>query len=299
MMKASMALHCGLAKTIAIVHGNNQRSAESAFGGPSVSINNSPWNYSYWSPWGLTSQGALYAMLWNRYMHVCGGKETDLGAVAVAQRKFAMMNPLAIMRKPLSIDDYAQSRYITWPLHLYDYCLVNDDAHAMIVTTRDNAKNLHLKHPPVYLMNFSKADANIKATSMAPRLKDFYHTHHKRVADDLYGVTGLNAGDIDAFYQYDSFSVHIPLGLEGFGFCPYFQGLKFIQNGTIEPGGKIPVNTNGGHLSDSYTQGWTHQQEIIKQLRGEAGERQVPNMKYALYNGDATGKVNTLIYRRD
>lgn len=298
MMQASLALHAGLANCIAIVQGNNQRSVGTAFGGPNAS-GAGQWEYAYWSPWGLTSQGSLYAMMWHRYMYQTGATEADLGAVAIAERKAASMNPLAVMKKPLTLDEYKQSRYITWPLHLYDYCIINDAGHSLIVTTPDIAKNLKLKHPPVYLQNFCKADSMKDSTILKPRLKDFYHPNQKLAADQLFEVTGLNRGDVDAVEMYDSFSVHVPISLEGFGFCPIGQGAKFIQNGTIEIGGKLPVNTGGGHLSESYQQGWTQQLEAVKQLRGEAGERQVHGAKHIIYTSSDQGKIDALMYRRD
>ena len=297
MISAALALHAGLADYIAIVQGNNQRSAAVQYGGPEAMGGGMVWAYIYWSPWGLTSQGGLYALMFHRHMHEYGTTEQQLGAVAVAQRKAALLNPNAVMRKPLSIDEYIQSRYICWPLHLYDYCLINDGATAIIVTTPDNAKKLN--KPPVYLSGWGKADANVDETTLRPRIKDFYRPWHKLTIEQVYPMAGINQGDIDSLEVYDSFSCHIPFALEGYGFCPVGQGGKFIQDGAIEIGGKLPVNTSGGMLSETYMRGWNHQIEAVRQLRGECGERQVDNCKYIQYVGDAVGKVTTLVYRRD
>lgn len=294
-VKAALAIHAGVADCIALVYGNDQRTAGTAYGGPNAMGGERHLAYVYYAPWGLTSQGALYAMLANRYLHVTGLTERDLGQVAVTQRRFAQLNPTAIMRKPFTLDDYMAARYICEPLRLYDYCLVNDGGVALIVTTADHA--LNLRRPAVLLSGIGRSDHNRDATSLRPRLAQFYRPAQQQAADQVYAMSGLGPADVDVLQVYDSFSVHVPLALEGFGFCAEGDIGKLLRSGDIGPGGRLPVNTSGGHLSGSYMQGWNHVAECVRQARGEAGAAQVADARTAQYVSDVAGKVTSLIFR--
>src|SRR5262249_30614322 len=131
--QACMAIECGFAEVVALVYGNDQRSAGTQYGGPEAMGGDAFLSYVYHAPWGLTSQGALYAMLFERYCQTEGFDRADLGHVAVAERSWAALNPNAIMRQPITLADYAASRYIVEPLRLFDYCLINDGGVALII----------------------------------------------------------------------------------------------------------------------------------------------------------------------
>jgi len=111
-------------------------------------------------------------------------------------------------------------------------------------------------------------------------------------------MVGFGPKDVDALMVYDSFSCHVPLALEGFGFCDEGNASGFIARTGIGPGGKLPVNTGGGHLSESYMQGWNHQIEAVRQIRGEAGDRQIERCRNVQYASDVAGKVVSLMYER-
>lgn len=292
---ATTAIHAGLAECVALVYGNAQRSAGTPYGGPGAAA--SFLAYVYYAPWGLTSQGALYAMLASRYMALTGFTVDDLGEIVTAQRRHAQLNPNAVMRKPLSLPDYRASRLICEPLRLYDYCLINDGGVCLIVTTVDRARTLPTR--PVLISGVGRTDMDCEATSLQPRLEHFYRPGQRAAAAQVYEMAGVGPEDIDLLQVYDSFSVHVVLALEGFGFAPEGEVAGFVRDGGIGPGGRLPVNTSGGHLSDSYMQGWNHQAEAVRQLRGEAGDRQVPDARLAQYVSDAAGKVATIVYRRD
>ncbi len=147
-IEACMAIKSGLAHTVALVYGNDQRSAAIQYGGPEAMGGNMFLSYIYHAPWGYTSQGALYAMMFRRFMEVTGCTEAQLGEVAVAQRLAASLTPHALMKKRITIEEYLASRYICEPLHLFDYCLINDGGVALIVTEASRAKKLG-KKPPV------------------------------------------------------------------------------------------------------------------------------------------------------
>jgi acetyl-CoA acetyltransferase len=297
-MSAVTAIHAGLAECIALVYGNDQRTGGTAYGGPQAMGGERYLAYVYYGPWGLTSQGALYALTTSRYMHLTGLRPEDLGEVVIAQRRFATLNANAIMRKPLTMEDYLASRLVAEPLRLFDYCLVNDGGVAMIVTTAERARRLR-GHTPVLVSGIGRTDLNSDATSLRPRLIDFYHSAHRRAAAQAAEMSGFGPDDVDLVQIYDSFSVHIPISLEGFGFCAEGDAPSLLRDGGLGPGGKLPVNTSGGHLSESYMQGWNHQVEIVRQLRHEAGERQVAGARVAQYIADPAGKVQTILYRRE
>jgi acetyl-CoA acetyltransferase len=296
LMQAAMVIQGGAAECIALVYGNNQRTRGTQYGGAQADGGDRYLAYTYYAPWGMTSQGALYALMTQRYMALHGLSSRELGDIAIAQRRFAQLNENAIMRQPLTRDQYLQARYICEPLRLYDYCLVNDGGVALIVMSTKRAKALG--GHAVELAGFGRSDMNIDATSLKPRLVDFYHQAHQQAASDVFNNAGVGPKDISLAQIYDSFSAHVLFALEGFGYCELGQAGRFIADGQIGPGGRLPVNTSGGHLSESYMQGWNHQVELVRQLRGQAGARQVQLARWGHYMSDIAGKVATIIYRR-
>lgn len=291
-----LAIASGLAECVALVYGNDQRSAGTAYGGPQAIGGDAHLSYVYYAPWGMTSQGALYGIMTRRYMETTGFTEAELGEVAVAERRFAGLNPRAIMRKPITLEDYLSAAYIAEPLRLYDYCLINDGGVSLILTTAERARAL--PQPVVSIAALARADENIDATSLRPRLVNFYHRGHEIARGDLYEMAGVGPGDMDALEVYDSFSCHVVYALEGFGFCAPGEVGPFLREQGIGPGGKLPTNTSGGHLSETYMQGWNHQVEAVRQARGQAGDHQVPNARHVQYVSDVAGKTLSVIYRR-
>ncbi|CDY78504.1 putative thiolase [Caballeronia glathei] len=294
--QALTAIETGLAETVALVYGNDQRSAQIQYGGPQAMGGDAFLSYVYHAPWGLTSQGALYALTFQAWKHARGFDEVDLGHIAVAQRAWASMNPNAVMKKRITLDDYREARYICEPLRLFDYCMINDGGVALIVTTAERAKRL--AKPPVYVQGLGRRDLNVGATSLEPRLTEFYLPAQQDCARQAYDMAGFGPSDMDLFQVYDSFSVHVPLALEGYGYCEVGGAGRFLREEGIGPGGRLPTNTSGGHLSETYMQGWAHQIECVRQLRGECGERQVPECRHAHYTSDVAGKAVSIIYSR-
>ena len=294
--QAVMAIKSGMAEVVALVYGNDQRSAAVQYGGPEAMGGGSFLSYVYHSPWGLTSQGALYALMFQRYKQLHGIADSDLGQVAVGQRQWASLNPNAIMRnKPLSLEDYLAAPYIAEPLRMNDYCLINDGGVALIVMEASRARRLgHNK--AVTIHGLGRSDLNHNATSLGPRLMDFYLPAQRGAAEQVYAAAGIGPKDIDALLVYDSFSPHIFFALEGFGFCKPGEAARFIADNGIGVGGKLPVNTHGGHISESYMQGWNHQIEAVRQARGNEGKRQVPGCRYVQYVSDVAGKAMSIIY---
>ncbi|MCF3933728.1 thiolase family protein [Acuticoccus sp. M5D2P5] len=294
-LSAVQAIETGMAEVVALVYGNDQRSVGTQYGGPQAMGGDAFLSYVYHAPWGLTSQGALYALMFQRFRALYGFEESDLGHVAVAQRASAQHNPNAIMQgRPISLEDYLGSRYICEPLHLFDYCLINDGGVALIIAEAERARAITDR--PVYIDAVGRYDLNENATTLEPRLTEFYRPAQQKVAEQVFNRAGIGPDDVDVFQVYDSFSVHVPLALEGYGYCPVGGAGKFLRESGIGLDGKLPTNTSGGHLSETYMQGWNHQVEAVRQLRGGCGSRQVEGARYVHYSSDVAGKAMSIIY---
>jgi acetyl-CoA acetyltransferase len=179
---AAYAIDAGAVDCVALVHGNDQRSRRVAYGGPGASYGDQFLSYVYYEPWGLTSQGALYALVAQRYLLEFGHDETMLAEVAVAQRMHALLNPNAVMREPLTAEDYLASRHIVEPLRLFDYTLVNDGGVALVMASREFAECQGLLDRAVQICGLGRSDLNVGATSLEPRLVDYYHPAHTQAA---------------------------------------------------------------------------------------------------------------------
>ncbi|GGE50179.1 hypothetical protein GCM10011360_41500 [Primorskyibacter flagellatus] len=295
-IQACMAIKSGLAEVVALVYGNNQRSGKVNYGGSNAAGGQSFLSYVYHAPWGFTSQGALYAMMFQRYMEETGLTSAQLGQVAVAQREAASLNPGAVMQERITTQDYLDSRFVCEPLHLFDYCLINDGGVALIIAEAERAKSI--RPDPVMIHGVGRYDLNSGATSLEPRLTDYYLPAQQKVAEQVFNMAGVGPEDMSSAQVYDSFSCHIPLALEGYGYCPPGGAGQFLEEGHHRLGGRLPVNTSGGHLSESYMQGWAHQVEAVRQLRGQCGARQVPGCNYVHYSSDVAGKAVSIIYGR-
>jgi len=245
---------------------------------------------------GMTSPGAGAALVARKYFARFGATSRQLAAVAVAFRKHAALNPAAIMREPITVDDHQNSRFVCEPLHLLDYCLINDGAACVIVTTSERARDL--KKPPVYLSGLQGLPAGREEfiwTYPGFGVSQQAGFDHKPGLQPVYQMAEVTPKDIDALFTYDAFSILVWTALERFGFCGQGEAATFTQAGGIELGGALPMNTNGGLLSEAHIMGWNHQVEIVRQLRGECGKRQVADaqvMQWANAYGDS------LIYRK-
>lgn len=295
-IQACMAINAGLAEVVALVYGNNQRSGGINYGGDNAAGGASFLSYVYHAPWGFTSQGALYAMMFRRYMEETGLTSAELAEVAVAQRLHSSLNPNALMQKRITVQDYLDSAFVCEPLHLFDYCLINDGGVALIICEAERAKKI--RKDPVMIHGVGRYDLNKGATSLEPRLTNYYLPAQRAVAEQVFNAAGVGPADISSLQVYDSFSCHIPLALEGYGYCNVGEAGRFMREHGISLAQGLPVNTSGGHLSESYMQGWAHQVEAVRQLRGECGDRQVPDCNYVHYSSDVAGKAVSIIYGR-
>jgi len=244
--------------------------------------------------YGMFGVAAGYAMIAQRYMHEYGITSRQLGAVAVAFRKHASLNPIAQMRELFTIEDHQDSRWVVEPLHLLDCCLVSDGGRALIVTSAERARNL--KQPPVYIMGMGQGHPfNDYLQRQA-----LTETGTEQSGKTAFAMAGIKPKDVDVCAIYDSFSFVVPMQLEDLGFCGKGEGGAFAEEGRIALGGELPTNTSGGLLSEVYIQGWVGPHEGVRQLRGDCSERQVPGAEIALVtsSGGVLSTHATLILRR-
>jgi len=268
---AAMAINSGFARTVLLTYGTTARSERIGFSRP---IGGS----SYWAALsGFLHVAGPAAMAMRRHMHLYGTTEEQLGWVSVAQREWAQRNPRAVFRHDMSIEDYLAMPYIVEPLRRPDLTVISDGGVAMVVTSSERARDLAQK--PVNVLGMAQQSAIRNEQNedklMRPWLGD--------IARDVYQTSGTAPGDVDIAYLQDGTSVWVLQMLEAYGFCAPGEAGPFLTEGNTRPGGSLPVNTNGGQLSESYTHNWMHLYEAVTQLRGQAGDRQVAGAEVALH----------------
>ena len=266
---AAAAIRAGYCDTVLITHGQAGRSTRA----PVPPDRNLP-VAQYETPYGMIGQPINYAMACTRYMHEYGEERTRqaLAEIAVSTRRWANLNPVAYMHAtPMSFDDYHNSRWVAWPFHLFDCCLVTDSGAAIIVTTAEKARNC--RKAPVWVLGAAEGhDHNL--ISFMP---DHTATWARKTGPRALERAGLTHADIDHTMIYDSFTYTTLVTLESLGFCAPGEGPDFVADQRTAPGGDFPLNTNGGGLSYSHPgmYGSFLLVEAVRQLRGECGDRQV------------------------
>ncbi len=269
---AAMAVETGMATNVACIFGDAAKTQRSRFADPSGWVDP-------WAIWGMTGAAANSAIAASRHMALFGTTSAQLGEVAVACRRHASMNPDAVMRTPITIEDHQNSRWIVEPLHLLDCCLISDGGVCIIVSSAERARDA--KQPPVLITGMGQA-----YTAETLEQEDWWYVPHQKTAlARAFGMAGLGPKDIDVAQLYDNFTISVLLWLEHAGFCGKGEAGAFVEGGRIQLGGELPVNTAGGHLSESYMEGWLHIVEGVRQLRGACGNRQVPDAEVTLVTG--------------
>ena len=275
---AVAAIQAGLCEVALITYGSIQRSRRSRALGASGPVR---LTQQYEAPYGMPLPIGAYAMAARRHMHLYGTTPEQLAQVAVSTREWAMLNPDAKMRNPLTINDVLASPLIVDPLHLLDCCLVTDGAGAIVVTSAERAKDL--RREPVLVLGHGTAHTHATVSNMQ-HLTLPSSTDSGRRAFEMAGVT---PADIDVAELYDSFTITPILSLETLGFCGPGEGGPFVVDRGTGPGGTFPMNTTGGGLSFCHPGmfGIFLLIEAVRQLRAEAGDRQVADVQLALAHG--------------
>ncbi|MCF3945413.1 thiolase [Acidiphilium iwatense] len=275
LLQAALALDAGLCDVALICYGSNQRTAS----GRLVSMSETQWHEAPYRP---RHPITAYALAASRHMHLYGTTRAMLAEVAVAARQWANWNPDAFARGKLSREDVLSSRMISDPLTKYDCCLVTDGGGACVMVRADRARDL--KRKPAFLLGAAGAHSHRSIAQM----RDLTVTAAAESGPRAFEMAGLALGDVDLVMLYDAFTINTILFLEDLGFCPKGEGGRFVQDGAIAPGGRLAVNTNGGGLSCVHPgmYGMFLIIEAVTQLRGDAGERQLPRCEVALCHGN-------------
>jgi len=291
---AAAAIRAGYARTVLITHGESGRSRVGASGFPR---GGSSIMGQFEAPYGTAGPTTAFTIPVLRYMKEYGLTHEQLAYVAVAQRKWASRNPRAMFRDLITVDDVLASRLVAWPFHLLECCLVTDGGGALVVTSADRAGEF--PKPAVHVLGTGEASE----TPIISQMADFTESQAFRLAGQAaFAEAGITTADVKHLMIYDAFA-HVPIyGLEALGFTAKGDAGPFIADGNTEPGGRLPLNTNGGGLSYTHTgmYGMFAIQEGVRQIRGEA-PAQVPgaDVSVVLGNGGMFATAGVLVLGRE
>jgi acetyl-CoA acetyltransferase len=272
---AQAAIEHGLCEVALIAYGSTQRSVSRAAAAPREFD-------PYESPYRPLLPASAYALAASRHMYQYGTTREQLAEVAVAARQWALLNPVAWEKEPLTIEQVLSARMVSYPFTVRDCCLVTDGGGAMIVTSAERARSL--RKEPVYVLGVGEAIGHASISNMP----DLTVTVAVESGARAYAMAEIGPRDVDMLSLYDAFTITPILFLEDLGFCPKGEGGRFVSGGRIAPGGELPVNTSGGGLSYCHPgmYGLLAMIEAVRQVRGECGARQVEGCEIALAHGN-------------
>jgi acetyl-CoA acetyltransferase len=290
---AAAAIRAGHASTVMITHGESGRSR---VGAPRWAPSPSSIHGQFEAPFGTAGPVTSFTIPVLRYMKEYGLTHEQLAYVAVAQRRWAAKNPRAMYRDPITVDDVLASRIVAYPFHLLECCLVTDGGGALIVTSADRAGDF--PKPAVHVLGTGES----AETPLISQMEDFTQSRAFLLAGQAaFAEAGITPADVDHLMIYDAFA-HVPIyGLEALGFVKKGEGGPFIGEGNTEPGGSLPLNTNGGGLSYTHTgmYGMFAITEAVRQVRGEAAAQVAdPEISVVLGNGGMFATAGVLVLGR-
>ena len=274
---ALLALHHGLCDVAVVSHGQSGRSGIGVTGGRDTSLSG-----QFEIPYGFGGAPTYFGMITTRHMHEHGTTLEQWAQVAVSTRAWAGLNPKARFRDPMTVEDVLNSRPVCYPFNLLNICLVTDAGGAVVLTRADRAKDC--AKPPVYVRGAGEATEHVMVTQM----QNLTFSESTRLSGEkAFKMADVSHADFDHVMLYDAFTSGPPIMIESLGFCQPGEGVHFFDPGKSDPGGSLPINTNGGGLSYTHSgmYGIFPIIEATRQLRGECGERQVPDVKLSLVNG--------------
>jgi acetyl-CoA acetyltransferase len=279
LMQAAALVAAGQCRHVLCVTGDNRLTGLSRDG--AVAALAEVGHPQFERPYGI-SVPAAYALVAQRYLHEYGATPEQLAAIAVEHRRHAGRHPLAHKREPITIDDVMRSRTICSPLRLLDCCLVSDGAAAVVVSAPDAARDTRA---PLRVLGMGQGHTHEHIVA-APSLTDFGCKESSRRA---FAQAGIGQSDVDVALIYDSFTITLLVELESIGFFERGEAGAAALAGELGLGGRLPCNTHGGLLSYGHSGaagGMFHAVEAVRQLRGEADERQVRDAEVAFVHGD-------------
>ena len=266
---AAAAIVSGQAEVVVCVGASQQ--GRQRFGTVTSSYDASP-ETAFFAAAGLVGPGHMFALLARRHMELYGTTRDHFAEVAMTLRRNAQRNPAALIRKPLTREDYFNAPMLADPHCLFDFCLESDGAVAVIVTSAARAR--HLRQRPVYVLASAQGgEASWGRSIYWMNMPDesFASSGHHTVARRLYQMAGIGPHEVDVAQIYDHFTSQVLMQLEDYGFCKKGEGGPFVADGNISyPDGTLPINTDGGQLSCGYVWGMTHVREAVEQIRGTA-----------------------------
>jgi acetyl-CoA acetyltransferase len=274
---AMVALYHGLCDVAVVCHGESGRSGVGVSPRRDTALSG-----QFEFPYGFGGAPTYFGLITTRHMHEYGTTLEQWAQVAVSTRKWAALNPKARNREPLTVKDVLDSRPVVWPFNILNICLVTDAGGAVILTRADRAKDLAKK--PVYVRGAGEGSEHVMLTQM--RNLTFSEATQKS-GEKAFAMAGVKPSDFNHIMLYDAFTSGPPLMLEALGLAKRGEGVHFFAEGRSTPGGKLPINTNGGGLSYTHSgmYGIFPIIEAARQLRGECGPRQVPGASLSLVNG--------------
>jgi acetyl-CoA acetyltransferase len=293
---ALLAVAAGRCDVALLAYASRQRSRRSR------SMLQAPDDYTlsgqFEAPYGLLSPIGQYALIAARHMHQYGTTAAQMAEVAVAARRWAQLNPRAFVRDPLTVDDVLASEMVSTPLRRLDCCLMTDGSAAVVVTTAERSRDAARR--PVRILGAGESHSQWHIAQM----RDLTVSPGVVSAREAFGMAGIRPSDVDFIQPYDNFTSAVIMHLEDLGFCAKGEGGPFVESGRLGPGGGLPAMTSGGGLSYNHPGmlGLLLLVEAVRQLRGEAGDRQVKDARLGVVHGIggvSFGSAATVVLARD
>ena len=293
---AAAAISRGEVDCVLLTYGSTARSdAKRQTRGAATAMNRGG-PLAFETPYGHTLI-AKYAMVAQRHMHQYGTTVEQLAEIAVAAHEWALLNPEAFDRRSITVDDVAESTMIAEPFTALHCCLRTDGGGSVVLMSEDRARDLDVE--PVWILGSAHEASHVNMASWS----DITTSPCAHTGPVAFGQAGVTPADIDVALLYDSFTSTVLLTLEGLGFCPVGEGGPFVASGAIAPGGSLPVNPDGGGLAACHPgmRGMFLLVEAVRQLRGEAGDRQIADAQLACVNatGGFFSAVSTMVLGTD
>ena len=286
--QAAMAIEHGIADVVVVWRARNRGSGGRPWAGQMLAEGQDQFE----RPHGLVRPVDGMAILARWWMHHYGWSRSDLATVALAQRAYATANPAALMRTPMTLDDYLAARMVAEPLCLFDCCLETDGALALVLTSADRAAGLASSHPAVAVTGYAWGSGTDTYAMTSFYGEDLGATPARDVARQLWRRCGLTAADIDVAQLYDGFSPQVLVQLHEYGFCAEGEGPAYLRSGD-----SAPVNTSGGGLSEAYVHGFNLLVEGVRQIRGDAAN-QVQGAEHSLVTSGNVVPTGAVVFSR-